>query len=218
MINGTDTKDRILHTATRLMGRHGINQVSIRQVLVEAGVNLALCQYHFGGRDGLVEAVLRRPARALTEAWDTSLSEFEAEGVERVAPQDVLAALFDPVIRLGQEDPEGANLLGQLLTNPDPFFRRLGHSLFHGVLSRFGHCLRVEFSGTLPDKELSARIELLAGFLLFSLSRSGSRIFINESDIAGAWDRASLGEMVSFCLAGLEGPATRSPELIRGLA
>jgi AcrR family transcriptional regulator len=211
MPRGTDTKGRIFRTATRMMGRHGIDRISVRKILVEAEVNLALGHYHFRNREGLVEAVVSRPAQVLIETWETSLSQFEAEGVEQVAPEEVLEALFGPVIRMCQEDLDGANLLGQLLGNPDPFFRQLSDSLFHDVLSRFGHCLTTEFSGRFPDRELTARIELLAGFLFFSLSRSGAKVLLRDHDIAEAGERASLEEMVSFCMAGLGEATAQSP-------
>jgi len=218
MTKDTDTKRRMLDTATVLMGRHGITNVSIRQILGEAGINLALCQYHYGGRDGLVEAVLKRPAQVLTQQWEDSLFECEGVGCEKVAPREVLGALFGPVIRLCRESPDGANLLGQLLANPDPFFRQLGESMFHEVLSRFGRCLKIELAGRFPDRELSARIELLESFVFFALSRSGARILLSDGDIFQIRERTSLEEMVSFCMAGLGGATTRNQEPPKALA
>ncbi len=210
MTKNNDTKAIILDTATVLMGRHGITNVSIRQILGEAGVNLALCQYYYGGRDGLVEAVLRRPAQGLTEQWADFLSGCEAGGCQNLAPEEVLGALFGPVIGLCRENPDQANLLGQLFANPDPPFRQLTETLFQETMGRLARCLRIELSGSLPHRELSARIELLAGFVFFALSRSGARILLRDSGIAEAGERASLEEVVSFCMAGLREATTRN--------
>src|ERR1017187_7739201 len=43
----TDTKEKILDTAERLIGEQGYAATSLRHVIAEAGVNLAAVHYHF---------------------------------------------------------------------------------------------------------------------------------------------------------------------------
>lgn len=54
---GTDTKQRILHTAFELFGRHGFEGVTVRTLTEEAGVNQAAVNYHFGSKEALFRAV-----------------------------------------------------------------------------------------------------------------------------------------------------------------
>ena len=54
-----DTRTRILEAAERLFAERGIEAVSVRSILVEAGVNVALAHYHFGSREGLITELLR---------------------------------------------------------------------------------------------------------------------------------------------------------------
>ena len=48
-----DTKEQILNAAEKLFAEHGIEAVSLRSIISEAGVNLAAIHYHFGSREGL---------------------------------------------------------------------------------------------------------------------------------------------------------------------
>lgn len=52
------TKEQIVLAAERLFARHGIDGVSLRQIGAAAGVsNNSAVQYHFGTKDGLIEAI-----------------------------------------------------------------------------------------------------------------------------------------------------------------
>lgn len=63
-----DTRDRILVAATRLYAAPEAGSPALRAIARTGGVNSALIHYHFGSRDGLLEAVLLRalePVQAL---------------------------------------------------------------------------------------------------------------------------------------------------------
>ena len=53
-----DTKERIIRVATRLFAERGYDGASIRAIAREAGANLCAISYHFGGKEGLYQAVL----------------------------------------------------------------------------------------------------------------------------------------------------------------
>lgn len=56
------TVTTILAVAQRQFARLGFDAASTRSIAQEAGCNLALIQYHFGGKEGLYTAVVRRCA------------------------------------------------------------------------------------------------------------------------------------------------------------
>src|SRR5512146_3390197 len=93
-----ETRERILLTAERLFAERGIEGVSVRTILGEAGANVALAHRHFGGRDGLIDEVLRRAVGPLNERRLLLLEEVEARG-SRATVEDVLRALFAPGVR-----------------------------------------------------------------------------------------------------------------------
>jgi AcrR family transcriptional regulator len=68
---GAATTERIIMAAERLFGTYGIEAVSMRQIIVQAGVgNNSAIAYHFGDRANLVREIWRQrlPGLELTRA------------------------------------------------------------------------------------------------------------------------------------------------------
>ena len=58
---GDQTRDELIVAAERLFGARGIDGVSLREINQAAGQrNTAALQYHFGGRAGLLQAIIDR--------------------------------------------------------------------------------------------------------------------------------------------------------------
>ncbi len=55
---GEETRERLIEVGMKLFGMNGFNGVSMRNLASEAEVNLATVGYHFGGKQGLYEAIL----------------------------------------------------------------------------------------------------------------------------------------------------------------
>lgn len=52
------TKERLIQVAERLYAEHGVEGVSLRQISARAGAsNNSAVQYHFGTREGLIDAI-----------------------------------------------------------------------------------------------------------------------------------------------------------------
>ncbi len=54
------TKAQVFAAAERLFALHGFQNVSVRDITAEAGVNLASVNYHFGSKDALLFEIFRR--------------------------------------------------------------------------------------------------------------------------------------------------------------
>lgn len=68
---GTETRERILDAAERLMAERGISGVSLNEINTAAGQrNTAALHYHFGGREQLVRAIMRRHGAWLRSRHD----------------------------------------------------------------------------------------------------------------------------------------------------
>ena len=75
----TDTKEKILDTAERLIGERGYAATSLRHIIAQAGVNLAAVHYHFGSKEGLLDAVVERKAAPVNQARLAWLERVETE-------------------------------------------------------------------------------------------------------------------------------------------
>lgn len=56
--DGRETRQRIIDCAGRLFAQNGYDKTTSKSICLEAGVNLAAINYHFGSRDGLYQAVI----------------------------------------------------------------------------------------------------------------------------------------------------------------
>ena len=54
------TKAAVFTAAERLFALNGFQNVSVRDITADAGVNLASVNYHFGSKDALLFAIFRR--------------------------------------------------------------------------------------------------------------------------------------------------------------
>jgi TetR/AcrR family transcriptional regulator len=61
------TRQRLLNVATDLFAAGGYDGVSIREIVGRAKANLGAVTYHFGGKEGLFEAVLETKTAALRQ-------------------------------------------------------------------------------------------------------------------------------------------------------
>lgn len=121
LVPGEENRLRILRAAERLMAERGIDGVSLREINRAAGQkNASAIQYHFGGRDQLLLAVLARHQRISGPRRDELLDRWEERGAR---PQDVRGlaeALVVPVVeRLA--DPDGGR---QYVQVADEFYSR----------------------------------------------------------------------------------------------
>ncbi|QMU30376.1 TetR/AcrR family transcriptional regulator [Adhaeribacter radiodurans] len=63
-----DKRDHIIEVAERIFGEVGYEGASTRYLATEAGVNIAMLNYYFGSKDGLLKAVLERRINSMRQA------------------------------------------------------------------------------------------------------------------------------------------------------
>ena len=98
------TRDVILDTAERLFAEQGIDAVSLRTINTEAGFSVAALHYHFGNREGLVEALIERnqvPILARRQGLLDDLTAMDKPDVHKIVEALVLP-MAEPIIT----DPE----------------------------------------------------------------------------------------------------------------
>jgi AcrR family transcriptional regulator len=119
------TRERLLDAAERLFAAHGVNAVSLREIVRESGArNVTALQYHFGDRSGLLRAVLERHHRDVEIARHALLDTYEAAGQDDV--HTLAAALIRPLAaKLAHAGGRAyLQILGELLNRPDPVIDR----------------------------------------------------------------------------------------------
>jgi len=87
-------REEILDAAERLLVADGPAALRVQAVAREVGVTDANVHYHFGSRDGLLQAVLRRAARRLRDDVADVLERWEPEPAAVVELAELLRFLY----------------------------------------------------------------------------------------------------------------------------
>lgn len=92
-----ELKVRLLDAAEALIGRHGPDGVSLRQVAAAAGSsNHFAVQYHFGSKEGLIRAIFERRLRTLESTRGRMLDDLLRTGRDRL-PRALLEVILQPI-------------------------------------------------------------------------------------------------------------------------
>ncbi len=118
------TRTRLLRAAEKLFAEHGIAQTSTRAILRAAEQrNESALQYHFGGRDGLIEAMYVERGAQLAEERELLLSELEDDADVR----RICEVAFLPPVLVARRDPGFVlflHVVGQLAFEPRDSLQR----------------------------------------------------------------------------------------------
>lgn len=99
------TRGAILAAAERLYADRGFGDVTLRDIVAAANVNLAAVNYHFGSKDELIAELFVTRSLALNRERLRELRAAEEKGKERADVSEILRALIGPSLRgcLGPE-------------------------------------------------------------------------------------------------------------------
>lgn len=103
---GNATRAALMRAAERLIAEHGVESVSIRQIVTAAGQkNQSALQYHFGDLAGLIGAIHRERAAQLEARRAQLVAELLRQGPP-VALRDLCAAMIRPAFDLARSSPD----------------------------------------------------------------------------------------------------------------
>ena len=116
----------LIDAARGLCARQGVGATSIRRVIEASGANLNAVHYHFGSREGLIDALVDEAQEALNkERFELFDALIESGFNEKSGPRVVLEAGYGPLFRqaLGPDRDQyrdGLLVLAQLRNDPGP--------------------------------------------------------------------------------------------------
>ena len=190
------TRTAILAAAERLYADRGFGDVTLRDIVAEANVNLAAVNYHFGSKDELIAELFVTRSLATNRERLKELKAAEEAGGGRAGIDSILRALVGPTLRGGlgpdRERSTAARFLIRAAIESVPPIRRIkNREIDH--LRKFAAAMR----RSLPDR---SAVELYWG-LHFALAmahhtiREGERLTkLSEgscdlNDVGGIIDR-----------------------------
>jgi len=206
-----DVKTAVMDAAERLLANYGLNGVSLRRILSEAGANTAALHYHFKSREGLVEAILTRRGENINLRRRELLVAMEGQE-SPPSVEAIVDALVDPLIEILREQGEAGRryvrFLARLQSDRSAIHHALQDEHFPDVRQRIALYL-VQACPHLPMPELKRRVTMVIDTMLQSLANA--EFMSDEWGDAGHED--SLWEFIdtlkAFLSAGLAAPVRR---------
>lgn len=194
------TGERILDAAERLFAQSGYDGVSLRAITGEAGVELALANYHFGPKTELFRAVVQRRATALN---GERLAALERLGADATIEQ-LIEAFSGPFLELSVRGGEGwknyARLIAQTANSPR-WTADIMSAEFDPVAGEFIERVRVCFPGADPTDVYWA-FHFLLGAMTLTFAETG-RIDRLSGGLCTTSDLDAIhARMVPFLAAG----------------
>jgi AcrR family transcriptional regulator len=127
------TREKLLEVAGRVFAARGYQAVTVREICVGAGANVAAINYHFGDKFGLYTEVLRQSVQAAqVEAIQNALD-------QNAPPEDILRAVIRARLRgvwRGDLPDWHFRILAHELAQPTPALRPLINKVARPIFKR----------------------------------------------------------------------------------
>lgn len=208
-----ETKRRLLDAAERLFAERGFQGASLRAITRTAGVSVSAANYHFGSKESLLRATLRRRVEPVIQRRLERLDAVEAAAGDRPPPlESILEAFVIPTLEARTASLDGAaryrQVAARLFADPPELVAALARELFGPINERFTSAL----ARALPDRDpdaVATAFHFTVGVVVHLI---GGHLDAGPGG-DGPLGRLSGGElserMVSYAAAGLRAAPTR---------
>lgn len=210
------TKKAILDAAEQLFVEKGHESASMRDITQLAHVNLAAINYHFGSKDELVIAVMKRRLGAINTERLRLLDELEAQaGDNPIKPSLIVNAFFGSLLQYaGDERHDGGiflRLLEQTMVNPSSFISAIVAKENALVFERYKQAL-FKALPDVPEEEIIWRFQFMLGATSYAISGIKALLEVTEHNPSNPaklydhYDHKLKPRLLSFILGGLRAP------------
>lgn len=216
-----DAKTKIIKVAVSLFAEHGANNVPLRELTMQAGVNIAAVNYYFGSRSALEEAVFEEVAsRANKQRLAALKALLKAAADANTTPslEGIIDTFTEPY--LGESISNEGALLAQLILKhrdtPTEMTKRLVHAHFDPMAKKYVSALSLALPHVSQDELVWRYMFMTSTVVLTATDRSkNNRVAAISSGMLDAADTQSLrAALMRFLVGGLcaasEGPGSRA--------
>lgn len=202
-----------MDAAEKLFARRGFHGTSLRDITGEAGVDLALVNYHFGDKKQLLATVLDRRGKVLNEERLRRLAEVRLRAAPNApSTEQVVGAFLDPILdRLAHAGPGWHRYFSLIayVNNSPEWGRKLMGKTFDSTVREFISAVMESLPGAAPE-DIYWGYNFLTGALTLSLAETG-RLDALSDGLCRSKDVAALkARLGPYVAAGLRGLAQRS--------
>ena len=204
-----NSRTRVLDAAEQLLGDLGLAATSVRAITSAAGVNPSAITYHFGSKNGLVEAVYTRRFESIDRLRLQMLDRCEKLHEAGILPlEQVVEAFLAPLLKIGG----CRTIIGRMYTEPGSILPPSVVNRMNEIETRFAAAL----SRALPERnstDLGWGMVFLTGMVARTTLSSGPGATLSIAAAARGGMEAIVRRMVRFACAGLRSLPANQPEL-----
>jgi AcrR family transcriptional regulator len=143
--SGDSTKMNIIDAAGGLAAELGFTNVTTRAVADRSGENIGSIHYHFGGKDGLFEAVIREAMGACCHAGDDEVSSLDEQATPDELSKIVRWIIESEITDLFRSDRPTWHVpvIYQLLQRDDHLYEIFHKEVMEPGIESMTHFLRI---------------------------------------------------------------------------
>ncbi|MCQ4088473.1 TetR family transcriptional regulator [Saccharibacillus sp. JS10] len=185
-------KIRIVKAAKKLMATKGFESTTVRDICAEAGANVSLVSYYYGGKEHVFEALLDAfiPINQVSEI----LSRLKLDPVEGIC------TLVREIVLFRDSDPDISRIIHQEMVRQTPRTTLVQQRIIPAWVLIRGFLEEGRQRGEFHFRSLDMTIVQLLGSVLFSDNRSGLMPIMLETfpDID-----TQVADVLAFVLGGV---------------
>ncbi|WP_432737582.1 CerR family C-terminal domain-containing protein [Maridesulfovibrio sp. FT414] len=169
---GEETREKLVEVGLRMFAMNGFNGVSMRNLAAEAEVNLATVGYHFGGKQGLYDAILREIIAFRDEVMpgmDAVQAQLELYEAGKRSRQELVSWFFRGLMLGMLNNPAslwGVMLINRELAAPSESYRMLDEEFFDPSINAMNLLLKAVMPAETSFTEIMAVGTALVGIAL----------------------------------------------------
>jgi AcrR family transcriptional regulator len=161
----------LLDCAEELFAERGFSGVSLREIVIAAGANIAAANYHFGTKEELFEQVFLRCAEPVTECWIKLVREAEAQADAPDHLEQLVRAVLMPSFTTIALDPVRLKHFNRLRVHIFNENREFAQPLINKVWGPVATHIAEVFQSALPQLDQSDfawRMHIFLGSVVFT--------------------------------------------------
>lgn len=208
-----DTCENIIKAAEKLFADQGFSETTVRQITASADVNLAAINYHFGSKQGLIQAVAKKFLTPLSETLDRFISERALTSQQSVSLEESLDMLMRALLLVNSKNRSALPIFMRLLELA--YMRNQGElrtyfmDQYGATFLRFIELVRGD-SAPMEADEFFWRLHFLLGSITFTLSNLHTISAIEKKSTPGEAEvERVLHRMIPVLSAGMNARADK---------
>jgi AcrR family transcriptional regulator len=208
--DASDTRTRLLREAERIFATRGVFQATVREITEAAGQrNVSALSYHFGSRQAVLGAILKRHGDPL----DAERAQLVIEPIEDMGTRQLVAALLVPLAaRLAT--PEGRDYLRIVAQLADQFPAWRESTLDSPHLNRILAVLEARAGGAEPGVRRARVVNIIMLMTAAMAERARTKRERGPTELGEAEFLANLADVIVGGLEAAPGPPLAASALL----